>query len=83
MAKLVRDLKANSSRWVRETLPERSSFGWQTGYGAFSVSQSNLAEVRRYIENQAEHHRRFSFQEQFRALLEKHHVAFDERYLWG
>jgi REP element-mobilizing transposase RayT len=82
VSNLVRDLKANSSRWAREEFAHKS-FAWQTGYGAFAVSQSNVAKVRRYVENQAEHHRRFSFQEEFRTLLERHGIAFDERYLWG
>ena len=81
VSEIVRDLKANSSRWVREQF-SGTPFGWQTGYGAFAVSQSNLAEVRRYIENQAEHHQRLSFQEEFRVLLERHQISFGERYLW-
>lgn len=79
----MRVLKTNSSRWVHERWPERRSFGWQTGYGAFSVSASAVGEVCRYIEKQEEHHQKRSFQEEFVALLKKHGIAFDERYLWS
>jgi hypothetical protein len=59
-----------------------TSFAWQNGYGVFSVSQSNVDVVRSYIENQADHHRKVSFQDELRAFLEKHRVAFDEQYVW-
>ena len=81
IADCLRVLKTNSSRWVKERWPERRSFGWQGGYGAFSVSESSRANVIRYIEGQARHHLRISFQDEFLALLRKHGVAFDERYL--
>ena len=57
-------------------------FAWQAGYGAFAVSESNVPEVRTYIANQAEHHRKRSFQEEYRSLLERHRIAYDERYVW-
>jgi putative transposase len=75
-------LKTNSSRWVHEKWPFRATFGWQTGYGAFSVSQSNISSVLRYIANQEEHHRKVSFQEEFIAYLRKHGIEYDERYIW-
>ena len=78
----LRVLKTNSSRWVKERWPERRSFGWQGGYGAFSVSESSRANVIRYIQGHARHHLKISFQDEFLALLQKHGVAFDERYLW-
>ena len=59
-----------------------ADFHWQNGYGAFSVSQSNVADVRRYIENQEEHHCRMTFQDELRALYTKHEIEFDERYVW-
>jgi putative transposase len=73
-------VKGSSSK----RLTEKGIFGfaWQNGYGAFSVSESNVDAVAAYISNQAEHHRRFSYQEEFRELLKRHRVAFDERYLW-
>jgi REP element-mobilizing transposase RayT len=82
LADVVRVVKTNASRWVHESWPERCAFAWQTGYGAFSVSRSNEAAVARYIANQEEHHRRLSFQEEFIALLQKHGISYDPRYLW-
>ncbi len=79
-ADLVRLVKANSSRWA--TAKGNADFAWQTGYGAFSVSESKVAEVTRYIARQEEHHRRCSFQEEFLLFLKRNHVAFDEKYLW-
>ena len=78
----VEEVKTNSSKWLKTQGPEFSRFAWQTGYGAFSVSESNVTAVRDYIANQAEHHRVKSFQEEYLAFLTKHGVAFDERYVW-
>ena len=78
----MRTLKTNSSRWVHETWPARRAFAWQTGYGAFSVSQSNVEPVRRYIAEQEERHRTMTFQEEFVQILRRHGIAFDERYIW-
>jgi putative transposase len=78
----MRVVKANSSRWIKEKWPERRRFAWQRGYGAFSVSESKKGIVTRYIQNQAQHHRRISFQDEFLALLRNHGVEFDEQYLW-
>jgi putative transposase len=82
VAPAVRDIKANSSRWVHETFPDRLFFAWQAGYGAFSVSVSCLDQVKAYIANQAEHHRKRTFQEEYRELLRLAGVEFDERYVW-
>ena len=79
---LMRVVKTNSSRWVHEKWPECSGFGWQQGYGAFSVSRSAMKDVEEYIARQEEHHRKLSFQEEFVALLKKHDIAYDERYIW-
>jgi len=81
LADVLRDIKAASSNWVHQELG-RPIFSWQDGYGAFTVSPSLRMTVRRYIENQEEHHRRKTFQEEYRALLERSAVTFDERYLW-
>ena len=62
--------------------PGNPEFHWQSGYGAFSVSQSNLDEVRQYVENQEEHHRKMTFQEELRAFYRRHGIEFDERYVW-
>ncbi|MHC4662896.1 MAG: transposase [Planctomycetota bacterium] len=59
-----------------------AEFRWQNGYGAFSVSKSKEGDVAGYIRSQAEHHRRITFEDEFRKLLEKHGVEFDEKYVW-
>jgi putative transposase len=82
VADMVRDIKANSSKWAHERKTRIARFGWQTGYGAFSVSQSQLEKVRGYVRRQATHHRRISYQEEFVRLLQKHGIEYDERYLW-
>ena len=79
-AEIVRIVKTNSSRWMHDK--RCADFSWQTGYGAFSVSESNVAAVTKYIAEQEEHHKKVSFQEEFVAFLKKNHVAYDERYIW-
>ena len=74
-------VKANSSRWVQEKHSD-PKFAWQTGYGVFSVSESSVAAVTKYIAGQEEHHRKQSFQEEFVAFLVRNNVAYDERYIW-
>ena len=81
LKKIVEEVKKGSSKWMK-TETGNAAFYWQEGYGAFSVSQSNVADVRRYIENQAEHHRQRTFQDEVRALYTKHEMEFDERYVW-
>jgi putative transposase len=81
LSDLMEKVKANSSRWVHERWPRRSLFGWQEGYTAFSVSQSNLEKVKKYIAEQEEHHRKLSFREEVLALLEKHGIEYNPRYL--
>jgi REP element-mobilizing transposase RayT len=78
VADILRLVKTNSSRWVHDTWPELRHFAWQTGYGAFSVSRSNLETVEAYIANQEEHHRKLTFQEEFVALLKRHGIDYDE-----
>ena len=80
LSDLLRNVKALSSRWARET--SGRAFAWQAGYGAFSVSESVAPEVLRYIADQREHHRTVSFQDEFRAFLRRHNMEFDERYVW-
>lgn len=82
IADAMRVLKTNSSRWVHETWATRRTFSWQSGYGAFSVSQSNIASVVEYIRGQEEHHRKMTFQEEFIVFLKKHGIEYDERYIW-
>jgi len=79
---VLRAIKANSSDWIHRTFPKLRSFAWQSGYGAFAVSQSQIERVQRYIANQQKHHQLVSFKEGFIALLEAHGVEYDNRYLW-
>ena len=80
LAKAIQTLKANSSRFIKS---HGIDFDWQEGYGAFSVSQSQLGTVKRYIANQKEHHKKRSFEEEFIALLKAHKVDYDPRYVFG
>lgn len=82
VSEALRLLKANSSRWVHETLPGLQAFAWQAGYAAFAVGYSALPAVKRYLATQADHHRAQSFQDELRAFLRRHQLEFDERYLW-
>jgi REP element-mobilizing transposase RayT len=82
ISEMLNRIKAKSSKWVNEEQRKMRKFGWQDGYAAFSVSESVAPSVRRYIQNQKKHHKRQSFQDEFRALLEKHGIEYEERYLW-
>src|SRR5262245_8242039 len=79
---VLRAVKANSFGWIHRTFNALRGFAWQSGYGAFSVSQSQSEKVKQYIANQPEHHQRVSFKEEFIALLEAHGIEYDEKYLW-
>jgi REP element-mobilizing transposase RayT len=80
-ADAVRLIKSNSSGWIRSELA-LPDFRWQDGYGAFAVSYSNIDQVKFYLANQEQHHRRISFQEEFLEFLRKHDLEWDERYIW-
>ena len=82
VAELVRELKKESSKWLKTKGSSLRSFYWQNGYGGYSVSPSHVRILTKYIANQERHHRQESFQDEFRRLLRKHGVAFDERYVW-
>jgi len=82
VAEIVRLVKSNSSKWVNERPDASGRFAWQTGYGAFSVSVSQLSAVRSYVQEQENHHRARTFQEEFVEFLRRHEIEFDERYLW-
>lgn len=82
LSDVIKAVKAGSSGWVHEIWPQRQAFAWQRGYGIFSVSESNVESVRDYIRNQEEHHRRMTFEEEFIALLEKHKIEYDPRYVF-
>ena len=81
-AQLIEQIKKTSSKWIKTVDARYRGFSWQRGYGAFSVSPSQLEGVLDYVNNQQEHHRTSTFQEEYRELLRKHGVDFDERYVW-
>jgi len=82
VADLIRDLKRESSKWVKVEKPELAEFHWQQGYGAFSISPSHVEALKKYIANQEEHHRKESFQDEFRRLCKKYGLEIDKRYVW-
>jgi REP element-mobilizing transposase RayT len=82
LAKLMQDLKSNSSKWIKTKGENYQNFFWQDGYGAFFVNPSEVEIVVNYIANQKEHHSKKNFQDEFRAFLEKYEVEYDERYVW-
>jgi REP-associated tyrosine transposase len=82
VSEVVEDVKKSSSKWIKSQPGGVRDFAWQNGYGVFSVSHSNVDTVRDYIVSQDEHHRKRTFQDELRALLEKHGVDYDERYVW-
>ena len=83
VAAAVRLIKSNSSGWIHETYPQLQDFAWQVGYGAFSVSHSNMNRVTQYVGRQREHHRVRTFQDELREFLKRHNVEYDERYVWN
>lgn len=82
IAQAVETLKTSSSKWLKTRSPHLAGFAWQRGYGAFSVGPADCAALCAYIDNQEEHHRTRTFQEEYRAFLGKYGVTFDERYVW-
>lgn len=82
VATFIREVKRESSKWIKESFRALSAFSWQAGYGAFSVSPSHIEPLKKYIAGQAEHHLRESFQDELRRLLRKYSVEWDERYVW-
>jgi putative transposase len=82
VAELVRELKRESSQWIKTKSDALVDFYWKSGYGAFSVSPGHVELVRDYIANQEEHHARVTFQDEFRRVLTKYGIEWDERYVW-
>jgi len=82
-SQIAQYLKGDSSKWIHAELERLRNFAWQDGYGAFTVSTSRIPQVVRYIQNQREHHRKKTFQEEYLELLHGHGIQYDERYLWG
>jgi len=82
LCQIIEEVKKGSSKWIKTQDREYTGFYWQSGYGAFSVSQSHVPRVRQYIEQQEEHHRKVSFQDEFRLFLKRYKIEYDERYVW-
>jgi len=80
---LIRELKRESSKWIKCLSAELSTFYWQQGYGVFSISPAHLEPLKKYIAAQEDHHRRETFQDEFRRLLKKYRVEYEERYVWA
>ncbi len=83
LAKLVEEVKRNSSRWIKTKDKYYKDFAWQGGYGAFSISESDISVKKRYIANQEEHHRKKSFREEYLVFLKEYGIEYDEKYLWN
>jgi putative transposase len=82
VADLVEEVKTESSKWIKTKGREFRNFHWQKGYGAFSIGQSNVAALKRYIGNQKQHHRHISFQDEYRKFLRTYGMEYEERYVW-
>jgi putative transposase len=82
VADLLQEVKSGTSKWIKTKGPEFRNFHWQSGYGAFSIGRSQVEDVKRYIHGQKEHHRRVTFQEEYRKFLEVYRIDYDERYVW-
>lgn len=82
LSEIASAMKSNSSRWIHENAPQSKGFDWQAGYGAFSVSKSGEANVKSYIQNQEHHHQQLTFESEFKELLDRHGIAYEDRYLW-
>jgi len=82
ISKLIEETKKGSSKWIKSKGLIYKDFAWQNGYGAFSIGQSNYAALRHYIQNQEEHHKKVSTQDEFRIFLNKYKIEYDERYVW-
>ena len=82
VAHVVEEMKRNSSRWIKSLSPYYADFAWQGGYGAFSIGQSQVDTVIHYITNQAEHHKKQSFRDEYIQFLQLYHIEYDEKYLW-
>jgi REP element-mobilizing transposase RayT len=81
-ASMVKEVKRSSSLWIKTKAADMQDFAWQNGYGIFSIGFSQIETVREYIGGQEEHHRKISFQDEFRQLLRRYQIEFDERYVW-
>ena len=82
LSKIIENIKKESSKWVKDNIPSCSKFSWQTDYGGFSVSSSKLEVVKRYIENQKEHHKKLSYQEEVEMFFKEYNLEYNPEYYW-
>jgi len=82
IADIVQEVKTSTSKWIKTKGREYRNFHWQRGYGAFSIGQSNVASLKRYIRQQKEHHKRVTFQDEYRKFLNVYGIDYDEKYVW-
>src|SRR5439155_18202570 len=82
LCKLIEEIKKGSLKWIKTKGQLYSDFEWQNGYGAFSIGQSSYDDLRKYIQTQEVHHKKISFQDEFRAFLKKYRIDYDEKYVW-
>jgi len=82
VSKAIQDVKSSSSQWLKTQGAAFAEFSWQVGFGVFSISESDVESVREYIAGQREHHRRIAFQDEYRELMRRHGIKFDEQYGW-
>lgn len=82
LVKLIEEIKSQSSRWIKTKGSMYKSFCWQNGYGAFSINPKDVNSIIDYINNQQEHHKKKSFEEEYRDFLKEYHIVYDERYVW-
>ncbi len=83
LSNLMRTIKSYSSKWIKSLSPQYATFAWQDGYGAFSISPSILEKVIQYVKNQESHHRKRTYEEEYKAFLDAYHISYDERYLFN
>ena len=83
LSDLVRDIKSNSSKWINDQGLAETKFSWQTGFGAFTVSQSQVKKIIRYIENQEQHHSKKSFREEYVEFLTEYEIDYEEQYIFN
>jgi REP element-mobilizing transposase RayT len=82
VSQTVEEIKKSTSKWMKTQGAAFTNFAWQAGYGAFAVSESKVGTVRAYVANQREHHRKVTFQGEYREFLERHRIPYDDRYVW-
>ena len=82
IADIVEEVKTSTSKWIKTKGREFRNFHWQRGYGAFSIGQSNVPSLKRYIRHQKEHHKRITFQDEYRKFLKAYGIDYDEKYVW-